>query len=270
MELEYERFQQGLLQQLDLDLGSYKPRQIRERIERRMHDIDCGTFALYLKRLIEDRVEFQYFINEITVNTSEFFRDASVFSFLQSNVFPEVAQKQYVRIWSAGCSIGAEAYSIALIMHALGLPARRVHVLGTDINVKNLAKAKEGIFKDSHVRNVPKNLRVKGFEVQGDEYQITDEIKGFVTFKQHDLLRDAYSPGWDMIFCRNVFIYLTQEAQDKVLKRFCSSLKVGGHLVIGSCEQIFDEQIRDRLKRISPAVFQLRDEPGLSLVSLNK
>lgn len=233
-------------------------------------DVDCGTFTLYLRRLIEDRVEFEYFVNEITVNTSEFFRDATVFSFLQSSVFPEVAQKQYVRIWSAGCSIGAEAYSIALIMQRLGLPARRVHILGTDINVRNLARAKEGIYKDSHVRNVPKDLLAKGFKVQGDEYQITDEIKGFVTFKQHDLLRDAYSPGWDMILCRNVFIYLTQEAQDRVLKRFCSSLKAGGYLVIGSCEQIFDEQIRKRLERISPAVFQLRTEPSLSVVSLNE
>lgn len=270
MDFAYEKFQQGLLEKLNLDLGSYKPRQIRERIEARMNAINCESFERYLQMLIEDRKELEYFVNVITVNTSEFFRDESVFSFLQSKVFPEVVKRPHIRIWSAGCSIGAEPYSIALILNRLGLSPRRVHILGTDINVKNLDRAKAGIFKENHVRNVPKDLLLTGFKIEGSEYHVVDKIKEFVTFKQHDLLTDPYLPGWDMIFCRNVFIYLTQEAQDRILEKFCNSMKAEGYLVIGCCEQIFNEKIRERLIRMSPSVFQLKDEPRFALLSLNK
>ena len=149
----------------------------------------------YLKMLVTNKTEFEHFLNEITVNTSEFFRDASVFSFLGTHVFPEVARKQYVRIWSAGCSIGAEAYSIAMIMRKLGLSPRQVHILGSDINPRNLMKAKNGIYKENHIRNVPKDLLAKGFHRQGDEFHIVDEIKEYVTFRQHDLLTDVYLPS---------------------------------------------------------------------------
>ena len=149
-------------------------------------------------------------------------------------------EKQFgdrLNIWSAACSTGDEPYTIAMIL-AKHFPLNKIKIHATDIDEDVLQFAKEGFYATRSLERLPKDLLSKHFEKVDGGYQVKADIKSCVEFKKHNLLEDAYPSGMHMIVCRNVVIYFTDEAKDRVYEQFHRSLQPGGLLFIGSTEQI--------------------------------
>jgi len=177
----------------------------------------------------------------LTINVSEFYRNPGQWDILDKDVFPRIIDKfgKNLKIWSAACSTGDEPYSLVMAL-SKHLPLNQIRIYATDIDKQVLAKAKVGLYHEKSIAGVPSEFKKKYFTKIGPSYQISDEIKRQVDFKEHNLLKDTYPSGNHLIVCRNVLIYFTEEAKTEIFKKFYKSLASGGHLFIGSTEQIIN------------------------------
>ena len=142
-----------------------------------------------------------------------------------------------MKIWSAACSTGDEPYSLVMAL-SRHLPLENIHIIATDIDKQVLDKARLGIYNEKSIASVPDDFKKKYFKQVGSSYQISDQIKKCVEFREHDLLKDTYPSDCHLIVCRNVVIYFTEEAKDEIYRKFNQSLVNDGLLFIGSTEQI--------------------------------
>ncbi len=160
---------------------------------------------------------------------------------LENEIFPYLFEKfgsSNIKIWSAACSTGDEPYTLVMLL-AKFIPINRIKIIATDIDKQVLEKAHIGIYDEKSLKGLPKEYITKYFtKVSARSYQISEDIKKCVEFKQHNLLKDTYPTGCNMIVCRNVMIYFTEEAKDEIYKKFNDSLKKDGILFVGSTEQI--------------------------------
>ncbi|MDA8189381.1 MAG: methyltransferase domain-containing protein, partial [Dehalococcoidales bacterium] len=174
----------------------------------------------------------------VTINVSEFFRIPEKFEYLRRNVLPTLlASRRQLRVWSAGCSNGAEPYSLAILLRELA-PAGDWRITASDIDATVLEKARRGIYPVADIRNLTSEMLKKYFIPVGEQLQVVDQIKNKVQFRVHDLLRDEYDKDFDLIVCRHVIIYFTEEAKDEIFRKFHSSLRTGGVLFVGGTEMI--------------------------------
>ncbi len=176
----------------------------------------------------------------MTINVSELFRNAEKFQQLQTDVLPKLsAERAGLRVWSAGCSYGAEPYSLAMILHS-SFPNQRHSIIATDIDDTVLSRAAEGRgFLDADIRQVPQALRDRYLIADGpDSWSIHADLKSMISFRRHDLLRDKFLEHLDLIVCRNVVIYFTDEAKSHIYRKFFAGLRPGGYLFIGGTEII--------------------------------
>jgi len=182
---------------------------------------------------------FEEFVNYLTINVSEFYRNPEQWELLDKEVFPKLIEKfgKNLKIWSAACSTGDEPYSLVMALSKF-LPLNQIKIIATDIDQQVLHKAQVGLYNSKSIAGVPKEFVDKYFTKIGMSYQISDEIKKRVEFKQHNLLKDPYPSGCHLIVCRNVLIYFTEEAKDDIYKKFNGALIKDGVLFIGSTEQI--------------------------------
>ncbi len=177
----------------------------------------------------------------MTINVSEFYRNASRWAVLEKKIVPDLLSRSgSLKCWSAACSTGDEPYALVMILSGL-LRRLQYQVLATDLDAGALRKAKEGVYHASSVREVPKPMLEKHFTASGHTYTISEEIKQCVAFKQHNLLADPYEQNFGFIICRNVMIY-TEEAKREIYRKFSRTLKKGGYLSIGGTEQIFQPE----------------------------
>jgi Methylase of chemotaxis methyl-accepting proteins len=197
------------------------------------------TFPEFLKALDADSVLYDAFFKHLTINVSQFFRDANQWKTLKETIIPLLLQnKNPLKLWSAGCSSGQEPYSLAMtLMHYF--PTVKFTVLGTDIDVNVLKQAKEGLYKQNDFASTPPEFLQKYFTLSDKGYQIKDQVQQHVTFQHQNLLTDRFQSGYDFIACRNVVIYFTDEAKDLLYKKFTGSLRPGGILFTGSTEHLF-------------------------------
>ncbi len=232
----------GKIRQLtDVDLNKYKTNQTRRRLEHFLLNLGCQDVASFCTTLEQDPIMVEKLKDFLTINVSEFFRDPKYFSLLLTDILPEMLKNRTrLNIWSAGCSNGAEAYSVAMILDHLS-PLSYHRILATDIDRKCLEKARNGgPYDTKEVRNVPREFLEKYFVATDDGYRVVDKMRYNVVFKQHDLLKDFVGSGFDLIICRNVLIYLTEEAKNELLRRFHRALKENGILFLGATEIILD------------------------------
>lgn len=225
-----------------IDLESYKENQLRRRIDNFMQKYQVHNYAQFFQLLKTQRPVYEAFLNHLTINVSEFFRDPKKFEELEKVHLPALLEaKKTLKVWSAACSIGAEPFSVAIILDEK-TPRAKHRILATDVDRNILARAARGIYNADAVKNVSRDRLTRYFTKEGNSYKISEEIKRKVTFRHHDLLQDKYDTGFDLILCRNVTIYFTREAQDRVNLRFSRSLTRGGILFIGGSEMIFNYQ----------------------------
>ena len=177
----------------------------------------------------------------ITINVSEFYRNPEQWKYLEETVIPELIQRfgKNLKVWSAACSTGDEPYSLVMAL-SRHIPLQQIRIYATDLDKQVIAKAKTGLYGEKSIEGVPEDLKRKYFTKIGPSYKIADEIKARVDFHQHNLLKDVYPTDCDLIVCRNVLIYFTEEAKDEVFRKYYQSLAKGGMLFIGSTEQIMN------------------------------
>jgi chemotaxis protein methyltransferase CheR len=197
--------------------------------------------AQYCHRLDHDREETIKLRNFLTINVSEFYRDQVHFDALRKVVFPELLKNTTkLNIWSAGCSDGQEPYSFAMILDEL-TPGVKHRILATDLDRESLSKAAAGgPYLPQDIRNVSNTLVTKYFTLSGDHYWVNEKIRERITFSHQDLTRDAFPLGFDLISCRNVTIYFSNEAKAIMNTKFHSSLKENGVLFIGATETMLN------------------------------
>ena len=237
MDLIY--FQQWVLKEYKIDLAAYKSNQLHRRILSLMSRVGVNSVEEYISLLKSDPAQKQKFLDFITINVSEFFRNPEIFEELSRKVKSELSYNTGLKIWSAACSVGAEPYSLAMIMKNLS-PNANHKIIATDIDSTILQKAKNGEYVYAEVKNVSKQFLDKYFLINGDKYNINSEIKKMVDFKKHDLILDNFESNFDLIVCRNVVIYFNADIKDKIYKKFSESLKKGGLLFVGATESIYN------------------------------
>ena len=240
-ERDWTDFKRKLKAKTEIDLDLYKEPQMKRRIGNLVTRAGMDSYSGYFDRVVKDKNEFASFIEYLTINVSEFFRTPEKFGKLETDVIPDLLKRtSKLNIWSAGCSIGAEPYSLAIIMKEM-TPNLRHRILASDLDVEILAKAKRGIYTENELKAMTPQRRAKYFDVvEGDKFAVKQEIKNCIEFKRHNLLKDPFESGFDLILCRNVVIYFTEEAKDQISRKYYHSLAKGGMLFIGSTEQIMN------------------------------
>ncbi|AVQ44434.1 chemotaxis protein CheR [Clostridium sporogenes] len=239
MDLEY--FEEWVLKDFGINLKAYKQNQLQRRILSLMSRVGVNSVEEYINLLKKDKDQRIKFLDFITINVSEFFRNPEIFDELEKKIKVELLNNTSgsLKIWSAACSIGAEPYSLSIIMDEIS-PNKKHKIIATDLDMTILQRAKEGIYAQAEIKNVKKERLEKYFTKEGEKYKIKSSIKNVVTFKKHDLILDNYEKDFDLIVCRNVVIYFNQDIKDNIYKKFSESLKKGGLLFVGATESIYN------------------------------
>ena len=223
------------------DFREYKEGTLTRRIGRRLRARGAETYAHYACILDKDPGEYSRLFNDLTINVTSFFRDQAAFKVLEESVIPALARKRAgnIRIWSAGCASGEEPYSIAiLLMEMLGseISSRDITILGTDIDIQVLKRAREGVFTPKEVEGILPALLDKYFVSGNKGFHVKPALKQIVTFEAHNLAGDLPYQNLDLVVCRNVIIYFSFPLQTRVLKGFHEGLRQGGFLFLGKAE----------------------------------
>lgn len=245
---EHQKFHDFLIQHSGLHFERRNIKVLQRGLESRMSALRIAAYSDYYDYLCKNmdaRGELQKLLQHLTVGETFFFRYHAHFDTLRQSIVPELVYKnrqEKIRIWSAGCSTGEEAYSIAMaIMEALpDWKKRDIRIIATDINSRSLKRAREGVFSAWKVRVTEKSYLEKYFTTIGESYVVKDEVKSLVDFSYLNLQVDL-SPSnekFDAIFCRNVMIYFTTATIRKLLETFAGSLNSGGHLFLGHSETL--------------------------------
>ena len=240
---QYESFKEKILRKTGINLSLYKEKQMKRRIESLASRNGYSDLNLYFTAIDKDVELFKEFINYMTINVSEFYRNPEQWKIVENEIFPALIKKKgNIKIWSAACSTGEEPYTITMIL-SQHLPLSKISIIATDIDKEAIAKAQTSIYSENNLKNVPTAIVSKYFSKITDKtYSISDEIKKCVSFKQHNLLKDKFVEGCDLIVCRNVLIYFTEEAKAEIYSNFSKSLNPEGILFVGSTEQIISPQ----------------------------
>ncbi|MDO3679169.1 CheR family methyltransferase [Paenibacillus ehimensis] len=221
-----------------IDLSQYKEAQMKRRLTTLRMKKGYSTFASFFEAMTKDKELFYEFLDRMTINVSEFWRNPNRWEVLEQKFLPDMLRKsRKVKCWSAACSTGEEPYTLAMILAELN--AQDSVVLATDIDEGALEKAKKAVYSDRSVRDVPAKYLQKYYRQENLTYHIADSLKKSIRFQKQNLLVDTFDTGFDLIVCRNVMIYFTEEAKHLLYHKFANALKPGGILFVGSTEQIF-------------------------------
>jgi chemotaxis protein methyltransferase CheR len=235
---DYVAFCEGVRALCDIDLLQYKRGQMERRVrafaERRGH----VGLAPYLELLASDPAAADEFLDRVTINVSNLWRNPEQWERLQAEIVPALAADGTLRAWSAGCSYGAEAYTLAAVCR-LAAPTAFTSILGTDIDRRAIDRAREGDFSAEDVRDAPANALTRFFTTEGERWRPTAELRALVSFEVGDLLRlRPPVAAYDLVLCRNTVIYFNEEVRDGLHERLAAALRPGGILVVGATERV--------------------------------
>lgn len=237
---DYYGFIKQVRRKTGVDLSLYKEGQMKRRLTTLRDKRGFASFERYFQAISKDEDLFFEFLDRMTINVSEFYRNQKRWEILETKLLPDLMRgKKSLKVWSAACSTGEEPYTIAMVLSRY-FPLKDIHILATDIDENVMQRAKAGVYPERSLKEVPYDIRAKYFKQIGNLYEVTDDIKKTVTFKKHNLLSDPYESNFDLIICRNVLIYFTEPAKNEVYKHFSESLNKDGLLFVGSTEQIFN------------------------------
>lgn len=259
----FRRLQRALELTTGLDLGAYKERQMMRRITGFMSREGLRDLEQLADAVSRDAAVRQRLLDFLAINVTEFFRNPERYEELARIVLPELLQRfGRLRIWSAGCSNGAEPYSLAILVDELDPgSADRHQILGTDIDREALAEARKAVYTEDRLKEVSPVRRQRYFRPLPDGWwELVPEVRRYVRFTVHNLLRDPYPPGQHLILCRNVIIYFTETAKQEIFAKLAASLVPGGYLLVGSTETIF-QPARYGLRAAAPFLY-VRMEAG--------
>lgn len=240
---DYEFFIKNIKQKSGIDLSLYKEAQMKRRLTSLYEKKGFTTFSEFFKGISNDNNLYYEFLDRMTINVSEFYRNYKRWQVLEEMILPRLLKKNngQLKVWSAACSTGEEPYTIAMVLSNL-VPLSKVKIIATDIDENVIARAKIGVYPERSLNEVPLEMRKKYFTQEGTNYKVSDEILKAVQFKKQNLLADPFESQFDLIVCRNVLIYFTEEAKELLYKKFSDALKQDGVFFVGSTEQIFNSE----------------------------
>lgn len=238
---EYTAFCEGIRALTSIDLLQYKRGQMERRIRSFAQRRGAAGLPEYLRQLRADRAELGEFLDRVTINVSQLWRNPEQWRVLETEVLPELLAQSSpgrIRAWSAGCSYGAESYTLAALIRQLD-PRARAEIVGTDIDRRMVERAKLGRFSADDARSAAQPLLRRWFTREDDVWQASGELRSLVRFEVGDLLRmPTKRAAYDLVLCRNTVIYFTEDVRDALHERLVASLRPGGYLVIGSTERV--------------------------------
>ncbi|MBA3671018.1 MAG: protein-glutamate O-methyltransferase CheR [Gemmatimonadaceae bacterium] len=227
--------------------ASYKEKCLQRRIAVRMRARGVHTYADYAKVLDGDAAEYDKLLDALTINVTKLFRNWDTYAVIGDRLIPDLWNRDNapIRVWSAGCSSGEEAYSLGALFHRhaqsrgqLDHLEHRVRILGSDIDVRSLAAAEAGVFDEGDFADTPDELRRRYFAPTAP-FAIVPEVKRLVRFERRDLLAEEPPAGThQLICCRNVLIYFDRETQERLFEKFRRALAPDGYLVLGKVETL--------------------------------
>jgi chemotaxis protein methyltransferase CheR len=235
---DYADFCAGVRRLCGIDLSQYKRGQMERRTrtfaERREH----GTLDALLRAMSADAAELEAFLDRMTINVSQLWRNPEQWRLLARAVLPGLADRPRVRAWSAGCSYGAEAYTLAAVLRDTLGPVD-AQITGTDIDERMVRRARAGAFSADDARDAPRDAVRRWFSERDGELHAAEELRRMCRFGTGDLLRIEPPAGaYDLVFCRNTVIYFEAPVRDALHARLAAAVRPGGHLVIGSTERV--------------------------------
>ncbi len=241
----FDQLLERIYQDRGLDFSRYHRSILKRRVALRLRAHNLNSYTEYLSVLAKNPEEYDRLFDVLTINVSEFFRDLSVWDAIKKILKVHLLDSSYkesrIKIWSAGCAKGEEAYSLAILIEEIA-SRKHVEIYATDIDAASISEAKKGEYDPPRLKNVSDILLKKYFDYRGGgKYIVKDFIKRKVFFKRLDLINDRFFSSVDLILCRNVFIYFTKPLQETILNKFYSALKENGYLVIGKTETILYE-----------------------------
>ena len=239
-DMDFTIFKRKVKATYGLDLEAYKRPQMERRLRANMEKCGAATFQQYYTLMQRSRPLADDFLDRVTINVSELFRNPDQFEILRTRILPELLRERAaLTVWSAGCSYGAEAYTLSVLLQEAA-PGERHSILATDIDDRMLARAKAGVFQEQEVRNVSRAHLMRYFDKAPDAYAAKEQLKAPISFQKHNLLESRFKTGFELIVCRNVVIYFTDETKSALYRRFYDSLRPGGYLFVGGTERISD------------------------------
>ncbi len=241
-----------LMEKRGFDFAGYHPPMLARRIASRLTATRCKDLRDYLCRLQENASELDQLLNVLTINVSRFFRDTLTFELLACRILPAMilekvqAQDQSLRIWSAGCAMGEEPYSLAIMIHELlekEEVALNLHIFATDIDGRILKDAEKALYPPTRVENIKSGLLTKYFTPEGTSFRLIPEIRDSVTFSPYDMLDKKHGVppesvfgAFDLVLCRNLLIYFNADYQETLFAKLYHSLANHGYLILGEAE----------------------------------
>lgn len=255
MELNFEGFYQWCSVHLKLNLSAYKEKQLQRRIATVMKQAGSTTLEEYALAIKENPTIKKTFLDYITINVTEFYRNRELFDDFEDLIVEYLAPKfGALNLWSAACSIGAEPYTMAMIADKNKLTLKRP-ILATDIDETILDRAKIATFKEHEIKNVSLVEKKSYFKEEEGLFYLDGRIKRDVRFKKHDLLLDPYEKGFHAIVCRNVTIYFKNEVKNELYHNLCESLVPGGLFFTGATETIYRPE-EFGLRKVSSFIYE--------------
>lgn len=238
-EMDYGAFCRAARRLTGVDLGQYRREQTERRIRALARRRGANSLVEYVVLLRRSQEEREIFRDRVTINVSQLWRNPEHWSFLASEVLPRLAARRgTTRAWSAGCSYGAEPYTLAMLWREVN-GRRPVTILGTDIDEASIGRARMGTFSDEDVRDVPPDVRQRWLERRADgAWHVAADLRRHVRFEVADIFAAPEPGSHDLVLCRNVVIYMTPERRDLVHRLLVRALEPGGYLMVGATERV--------------------------------
>lgn len=263
---DFQFIVQLIAQRSGIALSEVKRNLVYSRLARRLRTLKLKSFSSYCRVLTnDDGSELEQFVNALTTNLTAFFREPKHFEFLSETLLPAVRKAPDhtpLRIWSAGCSTGEEAYSLAMTLEGALPDSQDARILATDLDSSVIARARTGVYESSRVQSIPETRLKQWFQrgtgLNEGRVRVRPAIRERVTFRQLNLMEPwPMRKPFDIIFCRNVVIYFDRETQRRLFDRFADQLRPGGYLFVGHSETL--HKVCERFRLIGNTIYQRVD-----------
>lgn len=235
--IDMSKIHNFVYREFGINLNAYKEIQMNRRIETFLLKTNCTTSEEFIKLCSKDFILKEQFLDQITINVTEFFRNIDIFLQLKDIFRKYLPKKNEYKIWCSACSNGSEPYSVGMFLDNLNI---NYEILATDIDEKMLNYARNAEYKEDEIRGVPAYYLSSYFTINEGKYLVNDDVRNRIEFKKHDLILDEFYDKFDLILCRNVVIYFKKDEQIKIYSKFFNSLNTKGVIFIGATENIYD------------------------------
>ena len=265
---DFEKLSNFIYRETGIKMPPVKITMLQSRLQKRLRHLNLKTFAGYIDYVFGENgadAEIIHMIDVVSTNKTDFFREPLHFEYLTENILPELftmAGNRSLKIWSAGCSSGEEAFTIAMTINEFldGSSEYDYSILGTDISTEILQKAANAIYREDRIANIPMNIRKKYFLKSRDPLnktvRIIPELRRKTSWKRLNFMEQHYDikDMYDIIFCRNVLIYFDRATQEKVINKLCMHLRDGGFFFLGHSESIMGMDVP--VKALKPTIYR--------------